>query len=646
MSACDGIREDLSAYLDGELPQDARAACEAHLRACESCRNALAEVQGASAAVAALPRLQAPAGLAAKIHQEALVQPLPRDFSAVEKKAARRPAPVPYYTFWRPALFGVAALIMLIVLGFVVLPALTSHSPRVAARDSRSKEATRSAGAPVTRQAAPPRAAAAPAEAKTAGALSAEPRAAEGAAAQPPSPARDIADPGRFAASEGLRKGKRAKSVAAAPGGPPPAATGAAPAPGAVAGAPLGVVTAPPAPKNAPAKASADALQARRGLAQTQTLGKLKDAARDEKGALLVEEAQVEKESAAKGGVSEKRKAGGFRADDSATQLLKQQAPEKPGLAAQNALDAAQEKRRGGEGGVATRDRDSAQTETDGAKREAQTGQAVAERTGKLAATTPAPAPAADKQIAPGGGAGNKNAGIANGRKADGFAGADRPAAPAPEAPAQAQRQIGQGRTFGAGAAYKAGESAALVVFQTQDQERLLSQLRELARENGARWEVAASPVMRAAKKADARDEEQHEIAAGKAGPGGPGEYEIVTTPEHRAELLAQLLALRSAQPAFDEARLQLGVRARTPTAGAGAGVQPGEPPATAQKEAKKVAGAERAEAEQLDRKQPESKPAATASQALPFAADAGKQAGGPAQEARIRIRIEILQTK
>lgn len=64
--AGDGVRERLSAYLDGELSVAARREVAAHLEVCEECRRELARLQRLDAALGRL-ETAAPAGLAERV---------------------------------------------------------------------------------------------------------------------------------------------------------------------------------------------------------------------------------------------------------------------------------------------------------------------------------------------------------------------------------------------------------------------------------------------------------------------------------------------------------------------------------------------------------------------------------------------------
>ena len=75
MLNCDTIKLDLSAYHDGALPPQERAAVESHLSECVACKAELSEIERARAALAALPKLKAPSGLNAKIKAQIALEP-------------------------------------------------------------------------------------------------------------------------------------------------------------------------------------------------------------------------------------------------------------------------------------------------------------------------------------------------------------------------------------------------------------------------------------------------------------------------------------------------------------------------------------------------------------------------------------------
>ncbi len=64
---CDSIRADLSALLDGELPDPRRSELAQHLASCDACRAELEQLRTVAAELNALPRLAAPRALRAKL---------------------------------------------------------------------------------------------------------------------------------------------------------------------------------------------------------------------------------------------------------------------------------------------------------------------------------------------------------------------------------------------------------------------------------------------------------------------------------------------------------------------------------------------------------------------------------------------------
>jgi anti-sigma factor (TIGR02949 family) len=64
---CEPLRERLSEYLDGALPQDSREALEAHLAACAECREELELLRRVVHAVGAIPGCPAPDGFAERV---------------------------------------------------------------------------------------------------------------------------------------------------------------------------------------------------------------------------------------------------------------------------------------------------------------------------------------------------------------------------------------------------------------------------------------------------------------------------------------------------------------------------------------------------------------------------------------------------
>lgn len=68
---CDRFGEDLSAYLDGELPQQRAAELEQHLLGCDSCRGTFEQLRNVAEQLAELPHVRAPDELTAAMRRAA-----------------------------------------------------------------------------------------------------------------------------------------------------------------------------------------------------------------------------------------------------------------------------------------------------------------------------------------------------------------------------------------------------------------------------------------------------------------------------------------------------------------------------------------------------------------------------------------------
>jgi len=91
---CDEFGEDLSAYLDGELPQQRAAELEQHLLGCDSCRGTFEQLRNVAERLAELPHVRAPDELTAAMRRAAERQVLlevrtPRAETRVWKLFAR-----------------------------------------------------------------------------------------------------------------------------------------------------------------------------------------------------------------------------------------------------------------------------------------------------------------------------------------------------------------------------------------------------------------------------------------------------------------------------------------------------------------------------------------------------------------------------
>ena len=67
---CEDVRPKLTAYLDGELEGDRGSAVRGHLRGCEACRTAANDEAALRDGLRALPTLDAPSGMWAKIQTQ------------------------------------------------------------------------------------------------------------------------------------------------------------------------------------------------------------------------------------------------------------------------------------------------------------------------------------------------------------------------------------------------------------------------------------------------------------------------------------------------------------------------------------------------------------------------------------------------
>lgn len=67
MRECSKVQENLSAYLDDELPPEQREAIQAHLAVCPACRQELARLTRLWEALAALPSEPPPEGLVEQV---------------------------------------------------------------------------------------------------------------------------------------------------------------------------------------------------------------------------------------------------------------------------------------------------------------------------------------------------------------------------------------------------------------------------------------------------------------------------------------------------------------------------------------------------------------------------------------------------
>lgn len=128
---CRDVCDQMSAYLDGQLPPDVEAAVRAHLDDCPECRALLKELRGVTAILGRLPDHPAPTHLAEDIDLE-IQRRLILDGTDADASPAERALPLSHASPW-PRIAAVAASLVLAV-GIVTLAWLGRQ--REAARPS------------------------------------------------------------------------------------------------------------------------------------------------------------------------------------------------------------------------------------------------------------------------------------------------------------------------------------------------------------------------------------------------------------------------------------------------------------------------------------------------------------------------------
>lgn len=125
MPACETIREEFSALLDGELDAETREAVESHLHECSDCLRELGRYKKVTGMYGRLERVPAPPGFEERVAD------------AIRPKITPLPVRRKFFVRWEMAL--AAAAVLLIIAGtFVMLP--TVHAPGTL-QISKSKEA-------------------------------------------------------------------------------------------------------------------------------------------------------------------------------------------------------------------------------------------------------------------------------------------------------------------------------------------------------------------------------------------------------------------------------------------------------------------------------------------------------------------------
>ncbi len=135
MLNCDAIKLDLSAYHDGALPPEERAAVESHLSECAACKAELSEIERARAALVSLPRIKAPSGLNAKIKAQISHETnRPKESPRMQPHAS---APRRAGYSWLATTSGIAATMVLGVLCYFLY--VTSVSEQISKTPSLAK---------------------------------------------------------------------------------------------------------------------------------------------------------------------------------------------------------------------------------------------------------------------------------------------------------------------------------------------------------------------------------------------------------------------------------------------------------------------------------------------------------------------------
>src|ERR1041384_545756 len=122
---CEQIQDDLSAYVDGELPPARKPEIHAHVAGCPACQRRVAELEKLASGVAAMPQLQ----------------PAPRFLADVRRKIQAESEPRTSWIDWlfRPVWLKVPieALAVIIVAGFVLVLVRPSRKAEVDRKSTR-----------------------------------------------------------------------------------------------------------------------------------------------------------------------------------------------------------------------------------------------------------------------------------------------------------------------------------------------------------------------------------------------------------------------------------------------------------------------------------------------------------------------------
>jgi len=111
MSSCSRNRKRLNAYIDGELPQQARHSVERHLAECESCRTVLDGLRGLEPYLQTLNTPLIPAALTSRILSEASLR---------RRKASKNRNSWWWRTIWHPPWLVTGATTAALVVGLAM----------------------------------------------------------------------------------------------------------------------------------------------------------------------------------------------------------------------------------------------------------------------------------------------------------------------------------------------------------------------------------------------------------------------------------------------------------------------------------------------------------------------------------------------
>jgi len=131
--SCDPVRQDLVAYLDGELDPARETAVRAHLAACAACEAERAALDGAWRALDQLPGLTPAPGLWERMEAEILQQGAPAASSPTAPSAGGGATPegrIVRFPVWAQVSGLAAAALLTAGLGFLVAGGSSPEEPR------------------------------------------------------------------------------------------------------------------------------------------------------------------------------------------------------------------------------------------------------------------------------------------------------------------------------------------------------------------------------------------------------------------------------------------------------------------------------------------------------------------------------------